>query len=390
MPKFALESSVNEWKLLESNPCELYDWDDIPPPRESRLDMVRKKAAFMLGVDDVNELALVQSTTYAFHMIAQGLVSSGYLLRGNEQWVLTTNMEHPGGLSAWKHQVKSGFLSGIDYVTIPAPANSEESITQLFDAALRSKPKGHYKIVSVSHVLTTTGMIMPIRSIASLAHQHGALLVVDGAQSTGSVIGLNLATSGADAYTISGHKGLLGPTGSGFLYVQSKIKKYIQPGMLDDGYSGYEHSGGTAPLQTILGLGYSIDFIEAAGGLNEVAKHGQQLAIHTQKGLLRLSKKFPGLIMLSPPPHNQLNSHGMLSSIVSVAMPPNVGVKDVIENLKDEQGRFVVKLLSSHGGVFNNALRVSYHMYNSLNDVNRFLLSLEASLEELGCDTSTE
>eukprot|EP00957_Ditylum_brightwellii_P186476 14197622-Ditylum_brightwellii.AAC.1 len=233
-------------------------------------------------------------------------------------------MEHPGGLSAWKHQVKSGFLSGIDYVTIPAPANSEESITQLFDAALRR-------------------MIMPIRSIASLAHQHGALLVVDGAQSTGSVIGLNLATSGADAYTISGHKGLLGPTGSG---------------MLDDGYSGYEHSGGTAPLQTILGLGYSIDFIEAAGGLNEVAKHGQQLAIHTQKGLLRLSKKFPGLIMLSPPPHNQLNSHGMLSSIVSVAMPPNVGVKDVIENLKDEQGRFVVKLLSSHGGVFNNALRV--------------------------------
>eukprot|EP00957_Ditylum_brightwellii_P127250 9702346-Ditylum_brightwellii.AAC.1 len=142
-------------------------------------------------------------------------------------------MEHPGGLSKWKYQVKSGFLSGINYVTILAPANSEESITQLFDAALQSKPKCHYKIVSVSHVHTTTGMIMPIWSIALLAHQHGALLVVNGAQSTGSVIGLNLATSGADMYSISGHKGLLGPTGS--------------------------------------------------GGLNEMAKHGQQLAFHTQK-----------------------------------------------------------------------------------------------------------
>jgi selenocysteine lyase/cysteine desulfurase len=301
------------------------------------------------------------------------------------------NMEHPGGLSAWKHQVKSGFLTGIDYIAIPAPANSEEEIVQLFEAALRIKPKGYYAIVSVSHVLATTGMMIPISRLKSLVHGHGALLIVDGAQSTGSVIRLNLAESGADAYTISGHKGLLGPPGSGFLYIRTTAKKHIQPGMLDDGYCGYEHSSGTAPFQTILGLGYSLDFIQAAGGLSAVAMHGQQLAAQTQEGVQRLSTtKFPGLKLLSPD-YNNLASQGLFSSIVTVAMPPAINVKDVITNLKDEEGvRFVVKDLADHKGVgvpkiFSAALRVSYHMYNSQNDVERFLRALETALEKLEC-----
>jgi kynureninase len=90
MPRCALQSSVEDWKLLESNPCELFDWHDDPPLRKSRLDAVRAKAASMLGAEEVNELAFVQSTTYGLHMVAQGLVSSGFLSKDREQMVLTT------------------------------------------------------------------------------------------------------------------------------------------------------------------------------------------------------------------------------------------------------------------------------------------------------------
>ena len=83
MPKCSFKASVNEWKTLESNPCELYDWGGSDN-KNSRLDAVRAKAAAMLGIEDINEITFVQSTTYGLHLIAQGLVSSGYLSRGTK------------------------------------------------------------------------------------------------------------------------------------------------------------------------------------------------------------------------------------------------------------------------------------------------------------------
>ena len=286
-------------------------------------------------------------------------------------------MEHPGGLSAWKHHVKSGFLDGIDYVRIPTAGANEDSITQLFETVLLNAPKSSYAVVSISHVLATTGQIMPISKLARIAHAHGALLIVDGAQSTGSVERLNLSSYGVDAYTISGHKGLLGPSGSGLLYISKQSRSYIQPGVLDDGYYGYSHSAGTAPLQTILGLGYSLDFIQACGGLDKVASHAKELAAQTHQGLLELqkSKRIPDLLLLSP--------SGCHSSIVTLGMPCGVNVQDIIANLR--RHGFVVKNLADQEGapkVFGNSLRVSYHMYNSASDVERFLRALENALDE--------
>lgn len=73
MPKVAFQNSIDAWKTVQSNPCELFDWEN-----EADFDTIQKTAAAMLGCD-ADELAFCQSTTVALHMVAQGLVASGYL-----------------------------------------------------------------------------------------------------------------------------------------------------------------------------------------------------------------------------------------------------------------------------------------------------------------------
>ena len=283
-------------------------------------------------------------------------------------------MEHPGGVAAWEHYVEAGFLDGVDKVALPAPALSKDEIVEIFASALNDS----YAVVCISHVLTTTGAILPLREIAALVREVGAVFVVDGAQSAGSVPHLNISATGADAYTISGHKGLLGPTGSGLLYIRETARTLIRPAALDRGFGAYTQSSGTVPLQTVMGLGYALDFISAAGGLTDVAVHGNRLAAMTREGLEELALEIPGIVPLSPPARS-----GMASSMVTVAFPSDVAVQDVISRLRDGRGRLVVKRLPDcEGGtkLVKNALRVSYHMYNSVDDVQRFLSLLEAAL----------
>ena len=65
-----------------------------------------------------------------------------------------------------------------------------------------------------------------------------------------TAVNLNLTATGADVYATSGHKHLLGPTGSGVLYVRKAAQPHVTPTLLDGGYQGYSGSSGTAPLQT--------------------------------------------------------------------------------------------------------------------------------------------
>lgn len=172
-------------------------------------------------------------------------------------------MEHPGGITAWKQQVHSIFLAGIDYVSIPISPTSAGEIVDIIQQAFEGKPPGYY--VSISHVLATTGLVIPLHRIKPVTENHGALLIVDGAQSAGNVVDWNLRKTGADAYTISGHKGMLGPPGPGFLNIRKGAQQRIQPGMLQNGYGGYEHSSGTTPFVNMLGLGYSLEFLQRIG-----------------------------------------------------------------------------------------------------------------------------
>ena len=215
------------------------------------LDEVRANAANMLGAD-VEEIVLTPSTTVGLNLVGEGLASTNYLSPGSN--VLTTDQEHGGGLAWISHWQKFGMINSIDRVAIPYGKEATvDSCIRVFRDALNTEKK--YSVVFASHVFTTTGVALPLAEIADLVHHHGALFVVDGAQAVGS-LAVNLNATGADIYTISAHKWMLAPTGSGLLYIRKGFPQdVVQPAYMDGGYSAYSTSSGTVPVQTISGLG---------------------------------------------------------------------------------------------------------------------------------------
>jgi selenocysteine lyase/cysteine desulfurase len=360
---------------FETNPVNLYPWGS-----GQELDTVRERASNTLGCHE-DEIALTPSTTVSLNMVGEGLVSTGTLKIGDN--ILTTDQEHGGGLAVWLHWQKFGIVHDIDKVPVPGSDATESEIVSLFSTALLESGKT-YRVVSISHVLTTTGLRMPIEKIATLCKQAGALLVVDGAQAVGG-ISVNLTETGADVYTVSAHKWLLAPTGSGLLYVRKSSQALIAPTYLDGGYSGYTQSSGTVPLQTIAGLGYALDFVAKFGGLDSIEVYNMALRDQTYSAIQELSLQYPGLVLNSPP-----SATGLASPIVSMNLPSELLTNsDAVDRLFSEYG-VVVKLLPDNEGgnpFVVNAIRVSHHFFNDNVDILKFVNGLSALL---GNVTKTE
>ena len=105
---------------------------------------------------------------------------------------------------------------------------------------------------------------MPIREIAALARSRGALCVVDGAQALGHVP-VDVRALGCDAYAACGHKWLLGPKGTGLLYISKDAEDRIQPVQREDGRRVVAHSTGIGSLPLIAGLGVAIEAAQTRG-----------------------------------------------------------------------------------------------------------------------------
>ena len=173
------------------------------------------------------------------------------------------------------------------------------------------------------------------------------LLVVDGAQAPGS-LAVTLHDTCADIYTVSAHKWMLAPPGSGLVYIHRKVQDNIQANFFDADappnqpttsnarqsygndpkrYLSYTHSSGTTPTHTVAGLGVAVKFLEGLGGKKAVQAHNIALRNRLYHGLVELSHDTRlrvqtqahgvGLRLLSPAP----DVEDLCSSIVSFSIP---------------------------------------------------------------------
>ena len=174
-----------------------------------RMAEARASVAAVIGAD-YGEIALVHSTSQAMN----AAIWSIDLQPGDR--IVTTQAEHPGGLGP-VHVAAA--RSGAQLVIADVGHGGDDSVTlAAFDAAITSRTR----IVALSHVLWTTGGRLPVREIATLAHERGALVIVDGAQAVGA-IPVSVADLGVDFYAVPGQKWLLGPEGTGALWCDPAI-----------------------------------------------------------------------------------------------------------------------------------------------------------------------
>jgi len=246
-PRPVLDVIAATTREIEGSPAgKVFGWGG------QQMEAVRAQAADFIGAE-LDEVALTRNTTEAMNAVAMGLD-----LEPGDQ-VLTTNHEHGGGMVCWQHLRKHHGIE-INYVHLPRVIESRQQIVDL----VRERLTARTRVCSFSHVDTITGVRMPIAEIAEITRPRGIVLVCDGAQAPG-MLEVDVKALAADTYAFSGHKWMLGPKGTGLLYIRKEMQDRVHPAFLYDGYRGYTASGGTRDVATVVGHGATMDFHEAIG-----------------------------------------------------------------------------------------------------------------------------
>jgi len=251
-PRPVVEAYKAYLDRLETEPYS-YVWSGFP---DDKVAEAARKAAEFLGADH-EEILLTRNTTEGMNLVAAGM----RLEPGDE--ILTTDHEHAGGVMGWLHMQE---LHGVRVrqIHLPTPVTDKAQILQLVEDGITPRTR----VCSFSHVLTTTGMQMPMADISRITRPKGILLVCDGAQAPG-MLDVDVRQLGVDAYASSSHKWMLAPKGSGLLYVRKDVQDRVKPVSAFSGsgsrYAAYTGGSGTRNTPLLLAHRDTMEFHNLIG-----------------------------------------------------------------------------------------------------------------------------
>ena len=336
---------------------ELNEGPTTLPVQESGREVLAqaRQAAARLFNADPEEVMVTRNTTEGLNIVLSGLDWQ----EGDE--IITCNLEHGSVLVT---SLVTGKRHGVKVRVVDLdPHDSRETILGKFEAAFTSRTR----LLFVSHVEFSTGLRMPAAELARLAHDRGAQIMLDGAQ-TGGHIHLDMAAEEFDFYSIPGQKWVLGYEGVGALYIRRGLIELIYPA----------HSGGRAvvhpvdydnvqlaaadmekfhggsssvPLQAA--FLEAVQFVEEVG-VREIEERNRQLAARLKRQLSDL----PAVQVYSPM-EPELSS-GLVSFALSGWEPPAA-----VERLWNDH-RIVVRQVAYPPGI-----RASFHFFNTEDEVDQ-------------------
>lgn len=346
-PRPVMERALAVWRELELNPtAKGYG------VLEAGMEDVRAKAAAFIGCSK-DELVLTGCTTEGMSMVAQGISWSA------GERIITTDQEHPGGRACWDW-VARRYGVALDIVNIPPGENHPAAIVERFASRITPKTRAF----SFSHLLTSTGLRMPVAELSALARRAGCLSIVDGAQAVGGVV-VDVKALGCHVYATSGHKWLLAPKGTGLLYLSKDLAGRVDPIALQSGREAYNASNGVRSLPSVHGLAAAIDYHNA---LTPALIEGHNLALG--RYLWNALKSVPKIRVVSAAP-------GPLASpLLTYELPPDIKAGQLYERLLQKH-RVMVKVVPAN---FLNGQRISTHLFNTAGDVDALVTALRAEL----------
>lgn len=345
-PRPVFEATVAAARAVETNPLIAAYGSG-----KERLDGVRQKAADLVGCA-MQEIVLTGSTTAGMNMSAEGL----RLSPGDR--VLTTDQEHHGGLLGWEWLSRRRGVA-IDKVAVPPGSADRQAIVDGFAAAITPATK----IISFSHILYSTGLRMPVAELCALARERDCIAVVDGAQAVGATP-VDVKALGCHIYAASGHKWLLGPKGTGLLFISAELGDAVDAMALQSGRQANSDATGIANIAGLHGLGAAIDYISAIG-VERIEQHNLALNDRLRDGLLRLPQ-----VRLAGPSDGPLVSQLLMFGLSGVDAKKLRGVLAA-------KHRVFVRAVDQAG---YTGLRASPHLFNTADDVDALLRALRQEL----------
>jgi cysteine desulfurase/selenocysteine lyase len=259
-------------------------------------ERARKHVAAFINAPDAHEIVFVRNATEAINLVAY---SWGRRNIGRGDAIVLTEMEHHANLVPWQLLVQEQD-GDLEFIPI-----TDDGVLRLevFEVLLRLKPK----LVAFTHVSNTLGTINPVAQITAMAHEAGALVLIDGAQAVPHVP-VDVQAIGADFYAFSGHK-MLGPTGSGALWARRELLEAMPPFLAGGEMIREVHlrrstfnsipwkfEAGTPAIAEEIGLGAAAEYL-AHLGMGRVRDHERELL---EYALPKLQAAHPDLALYGP------------------------------------------------------------------------------------------
>ncbi|WP_163536552.1 cysteine desulfurase [Gracilibacillus sp. YIM 98692] len=333
----------------------------------------RDKVKNFIGASSTEEVIFTRGTTTALNMVAYGYARH-FLKEGDE--IAVTPMEHHSNIIPWQQAAK---YTGAKLKYIPL--EDDGSITL---ESVRSTISDKTKIVAVTHVSNVLGTINPIKEISQIAHEHDAITVVDGAQSTPHMK-VDVTDLDCDFFAFSGHK-MCAPTGVGVLYGKKALLEKMEPvefgGEMIDFVGLYESTwkdlpwkfeGGTPIIAGAIGLSAAIDFLEEVG-LEQIEEHEKRVVQYAQEKLSEVD----GLTIYGPKQRG-----GLVTFNIEGVHPHDSATVLDAEGIAVRAGHHCAQPLMKWLDVTATA-RASFYLYNDENDVDRLVEGIQRAKEYFG------
>ncbi len=325
----------------------------------------RQTVARFINAKEAHEIVFTRGTTESLNLLATSL---GHLLSPKK--VMVTAMEHHSNLVPWQQMVQ---LYGGKLLVVPMDDNGVLDL-QAYEELLKQGPQ----IVAMAHVSNTLGTVNPVKEMIRMAHQYGAITVVDGAQSIAH-LPIDVQDLDCDFFVFSGHK-MYAPMGIGGLYGKTewleKMPPYQFGGEMVDTVSfekttfnklPFKFEAGTPNVGAALGLETAIHFIESLDR-SEVAKHEDALVAAAIEGL----SKIEGMRFIGQAPERS----GLVSFVIDGIHPYDLGTIIDKMGVAVRTGHHCAEPVMTRFGI-PGTVRASFAVYNTLEEVGVLVKAVE-------------
>lgn len=339
-----------------------------------RYEEAREKIRKFINARSEKEIIYTKGTTDSLNIVAAGYGRAN--LRAGDEIVITP-MEHHANLIPWQ-QVAKETGATLNYF----PMTEDGTLTL---DAVRRTITDRTRIVSCTHVSNVLGTINPVAEIARIAHGKGAIVVVDGAQSTPHMP-VDVQKMDADFFAFSGHK-MIGPTGIGILYGKEALLDAMEPvetggEMIDE--VGFHHAtwaalpwkmeAGTPNIAGAIGLGAAVDYLEQIG-METIQEYEHKLTEAAYEVISNLS----GVTVYGP----KQQRGGTVSFNIDGVHPHDVSTVLDSEGIAVRAGHHCAQPLMSRLHC-ESTVRASLYFYNTLEEIDALVKGIKEAKEFFG------
>jgi cysteine desulfurase/selenocysteine lyase len=322
-----------------------------------------------------SEVIFTKNTTEAINLVANGLSFK----KGDS--IIIPNIEHHSNFIPWLNLKKQGVdlrIVKADEYGVVDPADIESAV----DATT--------KLITTTHVSNAIGSVQPVNEIGKIAEDNNLLYHVDAAQSAGHMR-LDVKDMNADFVSFPGHKGFLGPIGTGFLYSREELTEKLEPMNLGGGTVidvteidfSFEDiparfEGGTQNIAGVIGLGAAVNYLKRIG-MEKIEDHSKKLTAHLFQEISDIDNT-----MLYGSPEN---IYGIVAFNIDGVNAHDVAkILDELKNICVRSGYHCAIPAIQHMGAYElgGTVRASVHYYNTKEEIEIFGETLREISKFLG------